>query len=209
MVKSLSALLPEIHGKHHTPPRVRIRDIKLLTTLPGWPANSAHALEKVQANLPPSFDPKARWMRPPKICSRVPISDDLAVVKLRIFSQPIIDSPYCSGRFSRQLPPRIYAMGAEPIFALTFRIPSTACRIPFMRNSAGCPGKGQKAGHIILGGHTVDDNEPKFRHGRIRLVAPVKVNRNSTPNPVNITLLTKPSAWNLTTALKQGLLVRN
>ena len=70
----------------------------------------------------------------------------------------------------------------------------------------GAQDKAEEAGISILGGHTVDDNEPKFGMAVTGLVAPDKVIRNSTAQPGDVLILTKPIGLGiLTTALKQGL----
>jgi len=70
----------------------------------------------------------------------------------------------------------------------------------------GAQDKAQEAGIPILGGHTVDDSEPKYGMAVTGLVHPEKILRNSTAQPGDVLILTKPIGLGiLTTALKQGL----
>ena len=70
----------------------------------------------------------------------------------------------------------------------------------------GAQEKAQEAGIAILGGHTVDDTEPKYGMAVTGLVHPAKILRNSTANPDDVLILTKPIGLGiLATGLKQGL----
>jgi len=69
----------------------------------------------------------------------------------------------------------------------------------------GAQEKAQEAGITILGGHTVDDSEPKYGMAVTGLIHPDKILRNSTAQPGDALILTKPIGLGiLTTALKQG-----
>ena len=212
MIKSLSALLPE-STESITPLGEDISDIKLTHYTAGLGCACKlrpQALEKVLANLPPSFDPKALVDASTNDDAAVyQISDDLAVVQTVDFFTPIIDSPYWFGAISAANSlSDIYAMGAEPIFALNIvGFPSNRLPLSVLEEILrGAQEKAKEAGISILGGHTVDDNEPKFGMAVTGLVAPDKVIRNSTAQPGDTLILTKPIGLGiLTTALKQGL----
>jgi selenide,water dikinase len=105
----------------------------------------------------------------------------------------------------------VYAMGAKPIFALNIvGFPSNRLPLAVLEEILrGAQDKAQEAGISILGGHTVDDTEPKFGMAVTGLVHPEKVLRNSTAHPGDAIILTKPLGLGiLTTALKQGLVDR-
>jgi selenide,water dikinase len=71
----------------------------------------------------------------------------------------------------------------------------------------GAQEKAQEAGIAILGGHTVDDTEPKYGRAVTGLVHPDKILRNSTAQPGDALILTKPLGMGiLSTALKAGML---
>ncbi|MBG0770409.1 MAG: selenide, water dikinase SelD, partial [Anaerolineaceae bacterium] len=128
------------------------------------------------------------------------------------FFTPIIDDPYSFGAISAANSlSDIYAMGATPIFALNIvGFPSSRLPLKVLEEILrGAQDKAAEAGISILGGHTVDDNEPKYGMAVTGLVAPDKVIRNSTGKPGDTLILTKPLGLGiLTTALKQGLVDR-
>ena len=212
MVKSLSALLTE-STQNITPLSEDPDDIKLTHYTAGLGCACKlrpQALEKVLANLPPSFDPKALVDASTNDDAAVyQVSADLAVVQTVDFFTPIINSPYWFGAISAANSlSDIYAMGAEPIFALNIvGFPSNRLPLSVLEEILrGAQDKAQEAGISVLGGHTVDDNEPKFGMAVTGLVAPDKVIRNSTAQPGDALILTKPIGLGiLTTALKQGL----
>ena len=212
MVKSLSALLPESSGAVSDSTR-DIDEIKLTHYTAGLGCACKlrpQALEKVLANLPPAIDPKALVDASTNDDAAVyQVSEDLAVVQTVDFFTPIIDSPYWFGAISAANSlSDIYAMGAEPIFALNIvGFPSNRLPLSVLEEILrGAQDKAKEAGISVLGGHTVDDNEPKFGMAVTGLVAPDKVIRNSTAQPGDALILTKPIGLGiLTTALKQGL----
>ena len=168
------------------------------------------ALEEVLKNLPPVFDPKALVDASTNDDAAVyQISEDLAVVQTVDFFTPIIDDPYWFGAISAANSlSDIYAMGAQPIFALNIvGFPSSRLPLKVLEEILrGAQEKAQEAGIAVLGGHTVDDNEPKFGMAVTGLVRPDQVLRNSTAKPGDALILTKPlGSGILTTALKQGL----
>ena len=216
MVKSLKPLLPEsASGKVVV--SEDLEDIKLTHFTAGLGCACKlrpQALEKILANLPPSFDPNALVDAATNDDAAVyKVREDLAVVQTVDFFTPIIDDPYSFGAISAANSlSDIYAMGATPIFALNIvGFPSNRLPLKVLEEILrGAQDKAQEAGISILGGHTVDDPEPKFGMAVTGLVAPDKVIRNSTGKPGDALILTKPLGLGiLTTALKQGLVDRS
>ena len=169
------------------------------------------ALEKILANLPPSLDPKALVDASTNDDASVyQVSEDLAVVQTVDFFTPIVDDPYWFGAISAANSlSDIYAMGAQPIFALNIvGFPSNRLPLKVLEEILrGAQDKALEAGISILGGHTVDDNEPKFGLAVTGLIHPDKILRNSRAKVGDVLILTKPIGLGiLTTALKQGLL---
>jgi selenium donor protein len=138
------------------------------------------------------------------------ISDELAIVQTVDFFTPVVDDPYDFGRIAAaNALSDIYAMGATPLFALNIAgFPST--RLPhevLQQILQGAADVAAEAGVSILGGHTVDDLEPKFGMAVTGMVHPDKILRNSTARPGDVLVLTKPLGTGiLATALKRGLL---
>lgn len=169
------------------------------------------ALEKVLANMPIVTDPKALVDSSTNDDAAVYlVRDDLAIVQTVDFFTPIVDDPYWFGAISAANSlSDIYAMGAEPLFGLNIvGFPSNRLPLDVLKEILrGAQDKAQEAGIAILGGHTVDDSEPKYGLAVTGTVHPDKILRNSTAKPGDALILTKPLGIGiLTTALKSGLL---
>jgi selenide,water dikinase len=135
------------------------------------------------------------------------IAPDRALVATVDFFTPIVDDPYDYGRIAAtNALSDIYAMGARPLFALNL--------VGFPRKLLGADALGRileggsdvarAAGIPILGGHSVDDTEPKYGLCAIGEVHPDRIVRNSTARPGDALVLTKPIGTGIVaTALKQ------
>jgi selenium donor protein len=138
------------------------------------------------------------------------LPDGRALVVTTDFFTPVVDEPYDYGAIAAaNALSDIYAMGAQPIFALNIvGFPSNRLPLRVLEEILrGAQAKAQEAGISILGGHTVDDNEPKYGMVVTGLIHPNKILRNSTGQPGDVLILTKPIGTGiLATALKQGLL---
>jgi len=168
-------------------------------------------LQKVMAGLPVRKD--AQVLVGPETfddAAVYKISDELAIVQTVDFFTPVVDDPYDFGRIAAaNALSDIYAMGATPLFALNIAgFPST--RLPhevLQQILQGAADVAAEAGVSILGGHTVDDLEPKFGMAVTGMVHPDKILRNSKARPGDVLLLTKAVGTGiLATALKRGLL---
>ena len=137
------------------------------------------------------------------------LSDELAVVQTVDFFTPIVDDPYMFGAISAANSlSDIYAMGARPLFALNIvGFPDKRLPIRVLKEILrGALDKAAEAGISIIGGHTVEDTEPKFGLAVTGVVHPDKVLRNSTAQPGDVLILTKPLGLGIiSTAVKSGL----
>jgi selenium donor protein len=169
------------------------------------------ALEKILLNLPKSEDEN--------ILVGTSTADDAAVYRLDDkralvqtvdFFTPIVDDPFSFGAIAAANSlSDIYAMGAKPLFALNIvGFPSNRLPLSVLEEIlAGAQQKAEEAGIPIIGGHTVDDTEPKFGLSVCGIVHPDKVKTNAKAQPGDILILTKPIGTGiLTTALKRGIL---
>lgn len=145
-------------------------------------------------------------------------SDDAAVVRLDDgklivqtvdFFTPIVDDPYQFGQIAAANSlSDIYAMGATPRFALNivgFPIKDLpkAVLTEILR---GGTDKAKAAGIPIVGGHSIDDKEPKYGLVVTGEVAESKLIRNSGAQAGDALVLTKPLGTGIiSTAIKQGL----
>lgn len=136
------------------------------------------------------------------------LTDDLALVETLDFFTPIVDDPYQFGAIAAaNALSDVYAMGARPLFALNIAaFPSN--RLPMSVLEAilrGASDKAAEAGIPIVGGHTVDDTEPKFGLAVTGVVHPEKILTNKGARAGDMLILTKPIGTGIiSTAVKQG-----
>jgi selenium donor protein len=136
------------------------------------------------------------------------LSHDLAIVSTVDFFTPIADDPFDFGAISAANSlSDIYAMGGRPLFALSV-VAFPSRRLPLSvleRILAGAAAVAREAGIPILGGHTVDDTEPKFGLAVTGIVHPGRVLTNAAARAGDALVLTKPIGTGiLATAVKRG-----
>jgi cysteine desulfurase len=168
------------------------------------------ALEEILAHLPLSADPAVIVGAETADDAAVyRLSDEVAIVQTVDFFTPIVDDPYWFGAISAANSlSDVYAMGARPLFALNIvGFPSNRLPLRVLEQILqGALDKAAEAGIAIIGGHTVDDTEPKFGLAVTGVVHPGHVLRNSTARPGDVLVLTKPLGTGIVaTAVKRGL----
>jgi cysteine desulfurase len=168
------------------------------------------ALEEVLARLPLPSDPAVLVGAETADDAAVyRLGDELAIVQTVDFFTPIVDDAYWFGAISAANSlSDIYAMGARPLFALNVvGFPSNRLPMRVLEQILqGALDKAAEAGVSIIGGHTVDDTEPKFGLAVTGVVHPERVVRNSTARPGDALVLTKPLGTGLVaTAVKRDL----
>lgn len=135
------------------------------------------------------------------------ISDDMAIVETVDFFTPVVDDPYTFGQISAaNALSDIYAMGARPLFALNIvAFPSKTLPLDVLEEILrGGADKVREAGINIVGGHSIDDPEPKYGLVVTGIVHPNKVIANSTARAGDVLVLTKPLGIGIiTTAIKR------
>ena len=137
------------------------------------------------------------------------IDDERALVQTVDFFTPIVDDPYQFGAIAAANSlSDIYAMGAKPLFALNIvGFPSN--RLPVSVLEAimkGAQDKAEEASIFIIGGHTVEDTEPKFGLAVTGIVSLDGIWKNKGMRPGDALVLTKPLGTGiLSTAMKRGL----
>ncbi len=131
-----------------------------------------------------------------------------AIVQTVDFFTPIVDDPYDFGQIAAANSlSDIYAMGAEPLFALNIvAFPSKDLPIDILAEILrGGSDKAKEAGISIVGGHSIDDKEPKYGLVVTGRGVPDELIRNSTAQPGNVLILTKPLGTGIiATAIKRG-----
>ncbi len=135
------------------------------------------------------------------------LSDELALVQTVDFFTPIVDDPYSFGQVAAaNAISDIYAMGGKPLTALNI----VAFPIKTLDKSVladilrGAGDKMKEAGITLVGGHSIDDNEPKFGLAVTGTIHPDKVRTNAGAKPGDRLILTKPIGVGiLTTSIKK------
>ena len=167
-------------------------------------------LEQVLRSLPKGTDP-AVLVGPERSddAAVYRLSDELALVTTVDFFTPIVDDPFDFGAVSAANSlSDVWAMGGRPLFALSI-VAFPSRRLPLSvleRILAGAAEVAREAGIEIVGGHTVDDTEPKFGLAVTGVVRPDQVVTNAGARPGDALVLTKPIGTGiLATAVKRGL----
>lgn len=155
----------------------------------------------------------------PSILVGYETADDAAAVRLDNgqillqsvdFFTPIVDDPYQFGQIAAaNALSDIYAMGGKPLFALNIvGFPKDELPLEVLSDILrGGADKAHEAGIHILGGHTIDDKEPKYGMVITGEVEESKLIRNSTAETGDILILTKPLGTGIiATAVKHGTL---
>jgi len=136
------------------------------------------------------------------------LRDDLAVVATLDFFTPVVDDPYDFGAIAAANSlSDVYAMGARPVLALSILgFPTTKLPLEIMGTIVrGGAEKAAEASCPLVGGHSIDDAEPKFGLSVVGTVHPDRILRNKGAKPGDALFLTKPlGSGILTTALKRG-----
>ncbi|MBM7564822.1 selenide, water dikinase SelD [Paenibacillus sacheonensis] len=135
------------------------------------------------------------------------LSDELALVQTVDFFTPIVDDPYSFGQVAAaNAISDIYAMGGKPLTALNivaFPI-RTLDKQVLAEILRGAGDKMNEAGITLVGGHSIDDNEPKFGLAVTGLVHPRRIRTNAGAQPGDKLILTKPIGVGiLTTSIKK------
>lgn len=136
------------------------------------------------------------------------MSDDMAVLLTVDFFTPIVDDPYDFGRITAaNALSDVYAMGGRPLTAMNLlAFPCSLGPDIVGEVVRGGAEKVTESGAVTVGGHTIDDKEPKFGLAVMGIVHPSAVVRNRGARPGDVIFLTKPLGTGLWgTALKRQL----
>jgi selenide, water dikinase len=138
----------------------------------------------------------------------VRVRDDLALVQTVDFFTPIVDDPYDFGRIAAtNALSDVYAMGGEPVTALNLvAFPLERLGPDVLREILRGGGDVVRAaGALLVGGHSIDDPEPKYGLAVTGTVHPDEVLTNAGARAGDALVLTKPlGVGAITTALKRG-----
>ena len=138
------------------------------------------------------------------------LSDELALVQTVDFFAPIVDDPFAFGRIAAaNALSDVYAMGGEPITALAIAgFPASAVPIEVLTEiMRGAQETVHEAGALLVGGHTIIDEEIKFGLAVTGRAHPAHLLTNAAARPGNVLVLTKALGTGLlATAHKAGTL---
>ena len=123
------------------------------------------------------------------------VSDQIAVISTVDFITPPVDDPVWFGRIAAANSlSDVYAMGGRPITALNLiMFPSRKLGMEVLKGILqGGSEKVSEAGASLAGGHSVEDDEPKYGLAVTGIVSPQRVLTNSAAKPGDVLILTKP-----------------
>lgn len=122
------------------------------------------------------------------------VEKDLAVVQTVDFFTPIVNDPRMFGQITAaNALSDIYAMGAEPSFALSLIAYPCKFGLDILGEIArGGIEKMQEAGVVVIGGHSIEDDEPKYGFTVTGFCHPDSVIRNCTARDGDLLYATKP-----------------
>ncbi|MCL2033736.1 MAG: selenide, water dikinase SelD [Oscillospiraceae bacterium] len=122
------------------------------------------------------------------------INDELVIVKTVDFFPPVVDDAYTYGQIAAaNALSDVYAMGASPCLALNLLcIPGKLAGDVAQDILKGGLNKASEAGAVIAGGHTIDDNEPKYGLCVTGIAKPHEIWTNKSAVPGDVLILTKP-----------------
>lgn len=136
------------------------------------------------------------------------LTEDLALVQSIDYFTPIVDDPYYFGHIAAaNALSDMYAMGATPKTALNivgYPIKKLGAEL-LAQILKGANDKVTEAGATTIGGHSIDDQEPKFGLSVTGIIDPNKIWRNAGAKPGDLLVLTKPIGVGIiTTGIKRN-----
>jgi selenide,water dikinase len=133
------------------------------------------------------------------------LTDELAVIQTLDFFTPVVDDPYVFGQIAAANSlSDVYAMGGKPTLALNIVCFPNCLNIDVLGEILkGGADKVIEAGAIVIGGHSVQDDEPKYGLSVMGIVHPDKVLKNYGCKVGEVLILTKPLGTGIiSTAIK-------
>lgn len=136
------------------------------------------------------------------------ITEDIALIQTIDFLTPMVDDPFIFGQIAAvNALNDIYAMGGTPLTAMNLVCFPKCGDMQILRQIIeGGLTKIKEAGAVLLGGHTVDDNEPKYGLAVTGTIKPDRLVTNRHARPGDTLILTKPLGTGIiATAIKAGM----
>jgi selenide,water dikinase len=122
------------------------------------------------------------------------LTEELAIIQTLDFFPPIVDDAFKYGEIAvANALSDVYAMGGDPVIALNIvGFPVELPKDILGNILKGGASKAIEAGVLIVGGHTVDDKEPKYGLSVTGLIRPGDQVTNTGAKPGDVLVLTKP-----------------
>ena len=123
------------------------------------------------------------------------INDDTAIINTADFITPPVNDPYIYGQIAAaNALSDVYAMGGRPLTCLNLvAFPSKKLGHDVLQRIVmGAFQKIDEGGALLVGGHSIDDDEPKFGLAVTGIVHPDKIWTNAGARPEDLLILTKP-----------------
>ena len=137
------------------------------------------------------------------------LNDEQAIVQSVDFFTPVVDDPYAFGQIAAaNALSDIYAMGAKPLTAMNLvSFPVGKLNMDILAKILqGGSEKIREAGAVLVGGHSIDDAEPKYGLSVTGIVHPDHILSNAKAEVGDILILTKPLGVGIiTTGIKRGI----
>jgi len=137
------------------------------------------------------------------------LNEELAIVQTIDYITPVVDDPYAFGAIAAaNALSDLYAQGAQPVTALNlvgYPIKTLPMSLlgEILRGGAD---KVMEARASVVGGHSIEDNEPKYGLSVTGIVHPEKIIRKGGAKPGDILVLTKPLGIGIiTTGIDRGI----
>lgn len=174
-----------------------IKEVKLtqMTKTAGWAAKiGPETLAQVLCKLPKFKDDNLIvGIETSDDAAVYKITDDIAIIQTVDFFTPIVDDPYTFGQIAAANSlSDVYAMGGEPRLALNI-VGFPNCLDPSVLAEIlkGGASKVIEAGATLAGGHSIEDDEPKYGLCVTGFVNPNKIFKNYGAKPGDVLILTK------------------
>lgn len=134
------------------------------------------------------------------------LNDETAIIQTLDFFTPVVDDPYTFGQIAAANSlSDVYAMGGKPTVALNIVCFPSCLSIEVLGEILkGGADKVIEAGAVVIGGHTVDDNEPKYGLSVMGVVHPDKVLKNFGARVGDVVIITKPLGTGIINAAIKG-----
>lgn len=121
------------------------------------------------------------------------LTEDIAIIQTLDFFTPMVDDPFLFGQVAAaNALSDIYAMGGEPITAMNIAaFPLCGMEDVFAQVLLGGASKIEEAGALLIGGHTVSDEEPKYGLSVCGIAHPKKIIDNASGQKGDLLFMTK------------------